>query len=215
MAQSKARKTAKQVSEAIESQGKDIAHKIWLAGIGAYGRAFDEAKGGVENLTETTNDVFEDLVQRGAEIENDVRDRLASNERLTGAAKNVSRVVETASQFQEKQLERFEERMERMRGLLGLPGASDKASKLHEKIDRLEDEIAALSSEDKTPSSPKALKDRLARLTSEIDAIAEANAPAAKKAPVKRKPAAAKKTGAAKKTTAAKKAPARKTTKKA
>ncbi len=204
MANEKARKATQELAAQFE-QGRDIAHKIWLAGIGAYGRAFDEAKDGVENLTENTSEVFEDLVKRGSAIEADMKSRIASNESLSTASERVSKAVETATHFQEKQMERFEARMERMRDLLGLNTGTDKASKLHAKMDKLEDEIAELRSNDSSPAGNKALKDRLARLTSEIDAIASANEPK----PAKARAKTAKKTTAKK--TVAKKAPARKT----
>lgn len=209
MAASKARKTAKQAA----AESRDVAHKIWLAGIGAYGRAFDEAKDGVENFSENTSELFEDLVKRGTDIEADMRARLSSDARLTGASERVSKVVETAAKLQEKQLERFEERMGRMRKMLGLEtAAGDKASKLHAKIDKLEDEIASMRATDKSPAGSKALKDRLARLTAEIDAVAPAKAkPAAKKKTVAKKPAART---AARAKPAAKKPAAKRTAKK-
>lgn len=207
MANEKARSATKEIAAQLE-HGRDVAHKIWLAGIGAYGRAFDEARDGVGNFAENTSEVFEDLVKRGAEIESDMKARISSNERLSTATERVTKAVETATHFQEKQLERFEARMERMRDLLGLSLGSDKTSKLNAKIDKLEDEIAGLRAGDEVSTDNQALKDRLARLTSEIDAIAKANSPKPAKAKAARKPAAKKapaKKAAAKKPVAAKK----------
>jgi len=48
---------------------KDAIRKIWLAGIGAYGRAFTEAKGAVESLTGKSSEVFEELVRKGEMLE--------------------------------------------------------------------------------------------------------------------------------------------------
>lgn len=50
-------------------QDKDTVRKIWLAGIGAYGRALSEAKGAVDSLTGKSSDVFDDLVQKGEMLE--------------------------------------------------------------------------------------------------------------------------------------------------
>lgn len=47
----------------------DTARRIWLAGIGAYGRALTEAKGAVGELTGKSSEVFEDLVQKGEMLE--------------------------------------------------------------------------------------------------------------------------------------------------
>lgn len=48
---------------------KDMVRKIWLAGIGAYGRAFSEAKGAVDTVTGKSSEVFEQLVQKGEMLE--------------------------------------------------------------------------------------------------------------------------------------------------
>lgn len=50
----------------------DTARKIWLAGIGAYGRAFSEAQEKVAKLTGESQRVFDDLVARGEAIEKKV-----------------------------------------------------------------------------------------------------------------------------------------------
>jgi len=47
----------------------DTARRIWLAGIGAYGRALTEAKGAVGELSGKSSEVFEDLVQKGEMLE--------------------------------------------------------------------------------------------------------------------------------------------------
>ena len=47
----------------------DTARRIWLAGIGAYGRAFTEAQEALKDVTGKSSEVFEDLVQKGTMIE--------------------------------------------------------------------------------------------------------------------------------------------------
>jgi len=47
----------------------DTVRKIWLAGIGAYGRAFAEAKGAVDSLTGKGSEIFDELVQKGEVLE--------------------------------------------------------------------------------------------------------------------------------------------------
>lgn len=49
--------------------GTETARRIWLAGIGAYGRAFSEAQGAIKDMTGETSRVFDDLVQKGEFIE--------------------------------------------------------------------------------------------------------------------------------------------------
>ena len=51
----------------------DAARRIWHAGIGAYGKAFEEGrdrvKGLSHNLSETTSEAFESLAEKGEKIE--------------------------------------------------------------------------------------------------------------------------------------------------
>jgi poly(hydroxyalkanoate) granule-associated protein len=207
----KAKATAAKIGAQIEAQGKDVAHKIWLAGIGAYGRAYTEARNGALKLNAGSLEVFDDLVKRGEAIEGDVMHRLSSNERLSSAGARVAKVAGAAKTIQKKQRDRLEDRMTRMRSALGFGKKTSKVDALHTKIDHLEEEIAALRSEtaaSKVKAADKTVADRLAQLTGEIEAIAKANAP--KAAPKKRaakKPAAKK---AAPKKTAAKKPVAKK-----
>jgi len=56
-------------SKPVGSMGSDAARKIWLAGIGAYGRAFSEAQEGLSKASKGTGRVFDDLVEKGEVIE--------------------------------------------------------------------------------------------------------------------------------------------------
>lgn len=47
----------------------ETARRIWLAGIGAYGRAFSEAQEALKDVTGKSSEIFDDLVQKGAMIE--------------------------------------------------------------------------------------------------------------------------------------------------
>ena len=47
----------------------ETARRIWLAGIGAYGRAFSEAQEAIKDMTGETSRVFDELVQKGQMIE--------------------------------------------------------------------------------------------------------------------------------------------------
>ncbi|MEM8770680.1 MAG: phasin family protein [Pseudomonadota bacterium] len=58
--------------KAVAPAGGDMARKIWLAGIGAYGRAFSEAQESLAKVSGETTKLFEDLVERGEEIEDTV-----------------------------------------------------------------------------------------------------------------------------------------------
>lgn len=207
MAKDKA-KNLRDTAADIEAQTRDTAQKIWLAGLGAYGKAYTEAAQNAAKLNETTTELFDDLVKRGTEIDGEMKTRIASFEPVQKASENLTKVTETATRLQKEQRERFEARMQRMRAVLGFGEAGSKANELSTKIDKLEDEIAELSAQAK-PAKGKVNKDvatRLARLSSEIDAIAKVNAPAKPKAKATRKPAATKTTAAKKTTTPRKRA---------
>ena len=171
------KKTAKSNFADLESQTRDVAYKIWLAGVGAYGRAFEGAAQGAAKVAEGSTEMFDDLVERGAKIETEMKTRISKNEALSRATDRVSKAAEVVTEFQEKATEQLEARMERMRSLLGLPRANEATSALHSKIDRLEDEIAQLSVKKtaKAKADLKALKARLSRLSDEI-AVAEGKA---------------------------------------
>lgn len=55
--------------------GGDMARKIWLAGIGAYGRAFTEAQESIAKVSVDSSRMFEDLVAKGEEIEDTVEEK--------------------------------------------------------------------------------------------------------------------------------------------
>lgn len=175
---------------AIENKGLDVAHKIWLAGVGAYGKAYDVATEGVGKVSGQGEVLFEDLVARGEEIESDVRARLNSNSAIARMTEQMNRVAEEAakvrgrvkeateeateavSKFQEEQRERLEARMERMREALGLKQFSlktKKAEKLHSKLDDLEEQVAELRAD--ADGVDDKVKARVERLSEEIAAV--------------------------------------------
>jgi len=51
------------------NKNTDTARKIWLAGIGAYGRAFSEMQEGLTKAGKSTSKVFDELVQKGEVLE--------------------------------------------------------------------------------------------------------------------------------------------------
>lgn len=207
MAKTKAKtKTLKERGAELEAQSRDVAQKIWLAGLGAYGRAYSEAAENAKKVNTGTSELFEDLVKRGTEIDGEMKARFGANETVVKATESVSKVTATALRLQKKQREAFEARMQRMRAVLGFKSQDDKADDLSAKIDELENEIASLSAKAK-PAKGKAkvnkdVATRLARLSAEIDAIAKVNAPTKRKAtPAARKTTAKKKTAATRKRT--------------
>lgn len=171
-AKTKTRAKAEKVGKAMEAQSADMAHKIWLAGVGAYGKAYDSALAGANVLNTQSADVFEDLVKRGAEIESDVRSRLGGDERVLKAGQKMAEAAAGAREFQVQARDQFEARMERMRDLLGVKGLGTKGEKIHKKLEKLEDEVSEIAAKAKAFKGDVNLKARLARLTAEIEAVA-------------------------------------------
>ena len=194
------------ISETIEAQGFETAHKIWLAGVGAYGKAYDVAAENFNKVSDQSADMFDELVKRGEVIENDVRARIEESEAYSRVSEQIEKVgdqiskargrvneatedlTDSMAKFQEEQRERLEERMERMREALGLTksGKGKKTEKFHSKLDQLEEEVASLRA---TAGSIDAkVRERVERLANEIAAFAGLK----KDKPVAKKPAAKK-----------------------
>lgn len=120
-----------------EASAAELAHKIWLAGVGAYGKAYDTAVASAHVINQQSAEMFDELVSRGAEIENDVRSRLTADTRLNKASERVSKAVDTAREFQVQALDRFDARMERMRDLLGLKGGDTPRGYFSRRVENL------------------------------------------------------------------------------
>ena len=56
------------------NEAEDFARKIWLAGLGAYGKSIDEAQGQYEKLTTEASKMFNDLVSKGETLETEAKD---------------------------------------------------------------------------------------------------------------------------------------------
>lgn len=192
----------------VADKAGEIAKNIWLAGVGAYGRAVDEAQGRLEKAGVEPPKLFRELVKAGAALEDEARDAIEA-----GTAARSS----------------MEERINRVRDNFNLqrPARGEDLVALHEKIDRLAAKVDALtdalSASVANPSTGKAPRNTPAKKSARKKPPANTQAPAAnKKAPAanKKAPAAKPKVTAAKrkapkakqKAPAAKrKAPARKT----
>lgn len=61
----------------VSDKASEIARNIWLAGLGAYGKAFDEAQSKGETTgRETPPRLFKELVEKGSQLEGDARETL-------------------------------------------------------------------------------------------------------------------------------------------
>lgn len=119
----------------------DVAKNIWLAGLGAYGRAFDEAQERYEQASKETPRLFNDLVEKGKKLEGQAR---ATFDDVTAKGKGTATSLE--------------ERINKMRANLGFSGVSaEDFERLEKKVDALARKVNALSSS-KAPTKRAASK---------------------------------------------------------
>lgn len=179
-----------------DKKTNDTARRIWLAGIGAYGRALTEAKGAVDDLSGKSSGVFEDLVQKGEALEKVVEYK-------------GKEMVEKSGLRDFDLNDRIKSMRERLSG-----GKSDRVSDLESQVAQLNAKLDALLKDQKKPAAKKASTPRKKTTTQRTTA----KKPTAKKAAPKK--SAAKKSSSVKKAStkarattqkdAAKKAPTKK-----
>lgn len=107
-----------------DEKGKpgDIARHIWLAGVGAYGRAVEEAQGRLEKAMEPPK-LFRDLVKAGAALEEEARE-----------------TTEAARQSVEDRINKVRDNFHNQR-----PARHEDLDKLNKKIDQLTRKVNKLS----------------------------------------------------------------------
>lgn len=111
----------------VTDKAGEIARNIWLAGVGAYGRAVDEAQDRMEKAGVETPKLFRDLVKAGAALEDEARRGLSSSRSARASVEE--RIHRVRESFQ-----------------LQLPARGEDLLALHEKIDRLSQKVDDLSS---------------------------------------------------------------------
>jgi polyhydroxyalkanoate synthesis regulator phasin len=116
---------------------EDMARKVWLAGLGAYGKGYEEVKGRFEALSTDSNKLFEELVIKGEKLETEGKDKV----------KEVQTKVAAKTEI--------ETRIETVRTKLGLNNtdSDQKIEELSTKIDALTAAVAKLAAK---PAAKKA-----------------------------------------------------------
>jgi len=116
----------------VADKASEIARNIWLAGVGAYGRAVDEAQDRMEKAGMETPKLFRELVKAGAALEDEARKGISSSKAARASVED--RIHRVRESFQ-----------------LQLPARGEDLLALHEKIDRLtrkvDDLTAALAAQ--------------------------------------------------------------------
>jgi polyhydroxyalkanoate synthesis regulator phasin len=113
------------------TSAEEMARKIWLAGLGAYGKGYEEVKGRFESLSTDSNKLFDELVVKGEKLEVEGKDKV----------KQVKDDVLAKTEL--------ESRIETVRSKLGFSKTADnndtKIEDLSSKIDALTAAVAKLA----------------------------------------------------------------------
>lgn len=140
----------------------DLARKIWLAGVGAYGRIYAETQGAVEKLAHGANEAFDQLVVKGEEIEDKVRASIAK----TPQGERVTSLMDQAKSFRQERRAALETRIDQVRKTvtetlspLNIGALAASVEKLTEKVEALTEEVSALKAEKAAPKAAKAVKE--------------------------------------------------------
>lgn len=112
---------------------EEMARKIWLAGLGAYGKGYEEIKGRMEALSTDSNKLFDELVAKGEALETEGK----------------GKVEDVADEVAAKT--KIESRIDTVRTKLGLNNTDNdqKIEDLSAKIDALTAAVAKLVTEPK------------------------------------------------------------------
>ncbi|MFC1503125.1 phasin family protein [Pseudomonadota bacterium] len=68
-------KTVVKAAKNVVESGEGVARNIWLAGLGLYSRTLEEA----QQLNEKTSGAFDELVERGKEVETQAKECIGEN----------------------------------------------------------------------------------------------------------------------------------------
>ena len=72
---------------------EDVARKIWLAGLGAYGKSADSLQGQYEKVNADSNRVFTELVAKGEALESEaktkIKEKTAVDQRVADVRKKL------------------------------------------------------------------------------------------------------------------------------
>jgi len=166
----------------VSDKASEIAKNIWLAGVGAYGKAADEAHERLEKAGVETPKLFRDLVKAGAALEESAKENLKPSK--SSVEERINRVRENFN------LQRL--------------GRSDELSQLQAKVDLISKKLDLLttalteSGAIKVPKTPRKTTKRKSpakkptkRKAAASTSTTKKSAPA-RKAPAKRKSAARK-----------------------
>lgn len=96
----------------LMDNGEQMARNIWLAGLGVYSKSLEEA----QELNGKTNKVFDELVEKGKEVETATRDRLSAtkNKASESVEERVNDLFYKLSGLDKHQLDSMNEKLDKL-----------------------------------------------------------------------------------------------------
>jgi len=146
----------------VTDKASEIAKNIWLAGVGAYGRAVDEAQSNLKKATPQPPKLFRDLVKAGSQLEEE-----ASEARAAALSSVEERIAQVRENFQ-----------------MHRPARMEDLDNLHKKVDKLTRKVDALTrlvKEQQAPAKPAARKKAPAKTKTRKKAASRSTAKPPKK----------------------------------
>jgi poly(hydroxyalkanoate) granule-associated protein len=161
-------------AEGLSKSIMESAQQIWMAGMGAFGRAQQEG-----------TKLFETLVKEGMNLEKQTRSLATGKvDEVRGVVeKNVGQVRERAADTWDRLEKVFEERVQRALNRLGVPSREDLQG-LSKRVDQLNAELRKLSGGKPAPAKPKAASKAPAKQASKAPAKKAKAAGSAAPAPI-------------------------------
>jgi hypothetical protein len=150
---------------------EELARKIWLAGLGAYGHGLTNVNDGYDKMSDQTRRLFDDLVDQGTKIEADAKGTLdKTGDKLKEQGQKLKdkgeKLKAQGKTIREEALNlnvsaRVEEIREKVASKLTMPSLpsfsnDDKLAELNTKLEELIDVVAKLSAEPKKTTATKA-----------------------------------------------------------
>ena len=120
-----------------EESSENVARKIWLAGLGAYGKSVEDAQGQLDKASQDASRKFSELVNKGQSIEDQSREAL--RERISEAKGRLSGARDRITEAAGSNTRSVEEMIERVREKMGLD------EPVHDKLDALSKQVSALA----------------------------------------------------------------------
>ena len=138
----------------------DIARKIWLAGVGAYGRVFTETQGALEKLAGSASETFDQLVASGEKAEDAVRARIAKSgpgiERIIGTvSKQVQELREGRAMALDARIGHVRKTVSDTLAPFNVAALAKSVDKLSAQVETLNDEVARLKGTKAKPTRKK------------------------------------------------------------